>query len=73
MSRSGRAIRGNQSCAIATGQEIDWRAAKSLDPESRLFARSAGDDKAPIIAMLAALDALRAAGMKPVSQSPLCF
>jgi acetylornithine deacetylase/succinyl-diaminopimelate desuccinylase-like protein len=29
------------------------------DPEARIWARSAGDDKAPIIAMLAALDALR--------------
>ncbi len=27
----------------------------SLDPESRLYARSAGDDKAPIIALMAAL------------------
>jgi acetylornithine deacetylase/succinyl-diaminopimelate desuccinylase-like protein len=33
-----------------------------FDPESRLYARSAGDDKAAIIAMLAAVDALRAAG-----------
>ncbi|PYJ11313.1 MAG: peptidase M20 [Verrucomicrobia bacterium] len=47
------------------GKESDWRGAKSIDPESRLFARSAGDDKAPIMAMLAALDALRAAGVKP--------
>lgn len=36
-----------------------------LDPESRLYARSAGDDKAPIVAMLAALDALRAANRAP--------
>jgi acetylornithine deacetylase/succinyl-diaminopimelate desuccinylase-like protein len=34
-----------------------------FNPESRLFARSAGDDKAPIIALLAALDALDAAGI----------
>ncbi len=47
------------------GREIDWHTAKSIDPESRLFARSAGDDKAPIMAMLAALDALRAANVKP--------
>ena len=33
--------------------------------EWRLYARSAGDDKAPIIAMLVALDALRASGMSP--------
>lgn len=34
-------------------------------PDWRLYARSAGDDKAPIIAMLAGLDALRAAGRRP--------
>jgi acetylornithine deacetylase/succinyl-diaminopimelate desuccinylase-like protein len=36
-----------------------------LDPESRLFGRSAADDKAPIVALVAALDALRAAGIAP--------
>jgi len=36
-----------------------------LDPEWRLYARSASDDKSPIVAMLAALDALRAAGRQP--------
>jgi acetylornithine deacetylase/succinyl-diaminopimelate desuccinylase-like protein len=36
-----------------------------LDPEWRLFGRSASDDKGPIVAMLAALDALRAAGVAP--------
>src|SRR5579872_2212891 len=35
-----------------------------LDPESRLYARSASDDKAPILAMMTALDAIRAAGLK---------
>lgn len=35
------------------------------DPEWRLFARSAGDDKSPIVAALAALDALRDQGMSP--------
>ncbi len=49
----------------ATGQEVDWENARSIDPEWRLYARSAGDDKAPIIGMLAALDALRAQGIKP--------
>jgi acetylornithine deacetylase/succinyl-diaminopimelate desuccinylase-like protein len=33
--------------------------------EARLYARSSGDDKSPIVAMLAALDALRAAGAAP--------
>jgi len=36
-----------------------------MDPEARLFARSVSDDKAPIVAMLRALDALRATGRKP--------
>ena len=34
-----------------------------IDPEWRLYARSAGDDKAPLAAILAALDALAAAGV----------
>ena len=34
-----------------------------FDPEWRLFARSAGDDKAPVIALAAALDALAEAGI----------
>ena len=33
-------------------------------PESRLYARSASDDKAPIIAQLTALDALKGAGIR---------
>ena len=36
------------------------KAGEKFDPEWRLYARSASDDKAPIIAMLAALDALKA-------------
>lgn len=47
------------------GSDVDWRKAKTIDPEWRFFARSAGDDKAPIIAMLAALDALRSLAVKP--------
>lgn len=35
------------------------------DPEWRIYARSASDDKAPIAAMLAALDGLAARGLKP--------
>jgi len=33
--------------------------------DTRLYARSAGDDKSPIVAMLAALDALQRAGARP--------
>jgi acetylornithine deacetylase/succinyl-diaminopimelate desuccinylase-like protein len=49
----------------AAGNGVDWRNAATIDPEWRLYARSAGDDKAPIIAMAAALDTLRDAGRKP--------
>jgi acetylornithine deacetylase/succinyl-diaminopimelate desuccinylase-like protein len=40
-------------------------AAGATQPEWRIYARSASDDKAPILAMLVALDALRAAGRSP--------
>jgi acetylornithine deacetylase/succinyl-diaminopimelate desuccinylase-like protein len=36
-----------------------------FDPEWRIFSRSAGDDKAPIIALNAALDSIEAAGLAP--------
>jgi len=49
----------------AAGNDVDWRNAASLNPEWRLYARSSGDDKAPIIAMAAALDTLRDAGRMP--------
>jgi len=39
----------------------------AVDPEWRIYARSSGDDKAPIGAMLAVLDAYRAAGIRPTS------
>lgn len=37
---------------------------EEIDPEWRLYARSAADDKAPIVALLAAVDALAAAGVE---------
>ncbi|HKX57089.1 MAG TPA: M20/M25/M40 family metallo-hydrolase, partial [Xanthomonadales bacterium] len=43
------------------GQIIPMQA--PFNPESRIFARSASDDKAPITALLAAIDALDAAGI----------
>jgi acetylornithine deacetylase/succinyl-diaminopimelate desuccinylase-like protein len=50
----------------AAGQAIAIpTAAGSIQPEWRLYARSASDDKAPIVAMLAALDALRASRVSP--------
>jgi acetylornithine deacetylase/succinyl-diaminopimelate desuccinylase-like protein len=43
----------------------DVPAAGPLDGELRIYARSSSDDKAPVMAMLAALDALYDAGLKP--------
>ena len=44
------------------GKEVAWEALRApVDPDWRLYARSASDDKAPIVAILAALDALREA------------
>jgi len=44
------------------GRDIPWSSVKgSVSGEWRLYARSASDDKSPIIALLAAIDALRAA------------
>jgi acetylornithine deacetylase/succinyl-diaminopimelate desuccinylase-like protein len=56
------------------GTAVDLRALpKRLDPESRLFARSASDDKAPIIGILTALDALRASGWLPTADLRFFF
>ncbi|MGK7296097.1 MAG: hypothetical protein ACNS61_09790, partial [Candidatus Wenzhouxiangella sp. M2_3B_020] len=44
-----------------------------IDPEARLYARAAGDDKAPIIALLTALDALAARDLSPTSNIVLLF
>jgi acetylornithine deacetylase/succinyl-diaminopimelate desuccinylase-like protein len=41
--------------------------------EWRLYARSASDDKAPIVAMLTAIDALRASGIAPTVNLKLFF
>lgn len=47
-------------------KEVDLASVEGpLDPEWRLYARSASDDKGPIVALLAALDALRASGLQP--------
>lgn len=44
-----------------------FRTLDKFDPNWRLYARSAADDKAPIVALLAALDALKASGLAPSS------
>jgi acetylornithine deacetylase/succinyl-diaminopimelate desuccinylase-like protein len=51
----GGKVRTIDEAARLGAESDDWR----------LYARSASDDKAPIIAMLSALDALRASGRRP--------
>ncbi|MEM9529406.1 MAG: M20/M25/M40 family metallo-hydrolase [Pseudomonadota bacterium] len=51
---------------LKDGAEVlDWEQALSgpLDPEWRIYARSAGDDKAPVIALMHAIDLLAAGGI----------
>jgi acetylornithine deacetylase/succinyl-diaminopimelate desuccinylase-like protein len=45
----------------------------AVDPEWRLYARSAADDKAPIMAMLSGLDAIRSAGLRAKSNIKFVF
>lgn len=46
-------------------KDVDWKTAKSFDPQWRLYGRAGADDKVTIAAFLAAFDALKAAGRKP--------
>ncbi len=53
---------------------IAWEDAPApLPDEARIYARSASDDKGPIVAMLAAIDALRAAGIPPSANLKFFF
>jgi acetylornithine deacetylase/succinyl-diaminopimelate desuccinylase-like protein len=52
--------------ALPEARPVDWKAASGpLDPDWRLFARSAGDDKGSIQALISAFDALKASHIKP--------
>src|ERR1041385_3215264 len=58
----------------AGGQTVSFPAvAGAMQGEWRLYGRSASDDKAPIAAMLTALDALKAAGIRPSVNLKLFF
>ena len=46
---------------------------EAVDPEWRIYARGAGDDKAPLPAIFAALDALAEAGLRPTSNLRFLF
>ena len=60
--------------ALPDARPVDWKAATGpLDPEWRLFARSAGDDKGSIQALISAFDALKASGVKPTVNIKLLY
>lgn len=51
-------------CVVGPAGKVEL-GSRSFDPEARIYARSASDDKAPIVALLNAVDALRATGSGP--------
>jgi acetylornithine deacetylase/succinyl-diaminopimelate desuccinylase-like protein len=51
----------------ADSSVVDFDSQASFERDWRIYARSASDDTAPIIALLAALDALKSAGLRPSS------
>ncbi|MEP6714144.1 MAG: M20/M25/M40 family metallo-hydrolase [Terriglobia bacterium] len=56
------------------GRVVHWQDVKyPLDPEARIYARSASDDKAPIVAIMTALDAIKAAHLKLRSNIKFVF
>ena len=58
----------------AGGEPIPFPApGEAVDPEWRIYARSAGDDKAPIAAVLPVLHAFRDAGISPTSNLIFLF
>jgi acetylornithine deacetylase/succinyl-diaminopimelate desuccinylase-like protein len=58
----------------AGGKAIAFpKAGDKVNPEWRIYARSASDDKSPIVAMLVALDALRAAKISLTSNIKFFF
>ncbi len=57
----------------AGGRIIEVPRDGRFDPDWRLFARSAADDKSPIVALMVALDALRAAGLRPTANLKFIF
>jgi acetylornithine deacetylase/succinyl-diaminopimelate desuccinylase-like protein len=57
--RTGRVDQG--------GREIDLASVTRFEDDWRLYARSASDDKSPIVALVAALDALKASNLAPTS------
>jgi acetylornithine deacetylase/succinyl-diaminopimelate desuccinylase-like protein len=58
----------------AAGNILAWPAtSESINPEWRLYARSASDDKAGVMAILTAFTALKANGIKPTANIKFFF
>ena len=57
----------------AGGEIIDFPSDGVYQPDWRVYARSSSDDKSPIIAMMVALDALRASGLEPTANLKFIF
>jgi acetylornithine deacetylase/succinyl-diaminopimelate desuccinylase-like protein len=55
------------------GQTIPFPKAGGINPEYRIYARSASDDKAGVMAFLVAIDALKSAGRTPSVNLKLVF
>jgi acetylornithine deacetylase/succinyl-diaminopimelate desuccinylase-like protein len=64
-----------RSAALEAGGKIlaPPTESESINPEWRLYARSASDDKAGVMAILTAFDALKANGIKPTSNLKFFF
>jgi acetylornithine deacetylase/succinyl-diaminopimelate desuccinylase-like protein len=57
----------------AGGRIIEFPTDGEFEPDWRLFARSASDDKSPIVAMMVALDAMREVGLQPTANLKFIF
>ncbi len=64
-----------RSAALEAGGAIlsPPKSGEKIDPEWRLYARSASDDKAGVMAILTAVDALKAHGIAPTSNVKFFF
>jgi len=64
-----------RSAALEAGGKIlpSPKANEAINPEWRLYARSSGDDKAGVVAILNAFDALLASGAKPTANLKFFF
>ncbi|HEX5707087.1 MAG TPA: M20/M25/M40 family metallo-hydrolase [Pyrinomonadaceae bacterium] len=64
-----------RSASFESGGEVVAmpKPGETINPEWRLYARSASDDKAGVVAILTAIDALKASGQRPSANIKLFF